>query len=324
MAKLTTTLQSMEKYTTFFKDKPLVCPEQSYLLGVRGFLVIQSFIWVFLQTFVPTTVKDSANPHGPLYQEILRKTLSVLFWNETMIYSATILLSARVICISFLTAPSQTVAASSIFRRGIRLWFPTVVSLAIIKAIFSSISTSYITEFKTATDNLSITTPYEIPNALAYFNSVFDVFWVTGKFNDQAANYAFPTQTLWIVSVIFEQSYTVYMTMLIIPYTRKEWRVLGGVLFILTAWWVQSWAWYTITGMLLADSVMNMDFKSLSKEGIPLGKWSYWNRFKSLVLPSWVIYAIFCVAGLLGCSCSTCGLTGDLILRTRRSESIVV
>jgi hypothetical protein len=289
----------MEKITSFYKEKPLACPSQSYLLGLRGLLVLQSFLWVFLRTFVPATVKDSSNPDGPLYQILLRKTLSVLFWNETMIYSSIILLSARTICIPFLATPSRSIAASSIFRRGIRLWFPAAVSLALIKIISSCISLSNITAFATAIGNHSLTTPYEIPNALAYFNAVFNIFWVTDRFNLQAASKAFPTQTLWIVSVIFEQSYTVYMTMIIIPYTRKEWRVLGGVTFILTAWWVQSWAWYTITGMVLADAVMNMDFKMLSKEGIPLGRWSYWNRFNKVAFPSWFVYGILCIAGLL-------------------------
>ena len=53
-----------------------------YLMGVRGLLAIQSFLWVFLTTFVPTAVKDSQNPTGPGYQIFLRKILSVIFWND--------------------------------------------------------------------------------------------------------------------------------------------------------------------------------------------------------------------------------------------------
>jgi hypothetical protein len=173
------TIEKLAPTKTLFSEHPVSDPSQTYLLGVRGFLVIQSFLWVFLRTFVLTAVKDSQDPYGPLYLEILRKTLSVLFWNETLIYSAIILLSARTICIPFLAAKSRTVAASSIFRRGIRLWFPTAVALAIVKGIFSSMSTSYITDFATATNNHSIDTLYELPNALAYFNSIFNIFWVT-------------------------------------------------------------------------------------------------------------------------------------------------
>merc|ERR1712054_32137 len=34
---------------------------QDYLIGVRGCLAIMSFLWVFLQTFVPAAVAHSAN-----------------------------------------------------------------------------------------------------------------------------------------------------------------------------------------------------------------------------------------------------------------------
>jgi hypothetical protein len=63
-------------------------------------------------------------------------------------------------------------------------------------------------------------------------------------------------------------SFTIYMTMVIIPYTRRSWRVKGAFFFIITAWWVQSWAWYSITGLLLADVTTNMDFKVKAQRGI--------------------------------------------------------
>jgi len=265
--------------------------EQGYLLGLRGFAVIQSFLWVFLQTFVPVAVKDSANPSGPLYQEILRKTLSVLFWNESLLYSFFILLSARTICIPFLRNPSKSAVASAVFRRGLRLWFPTAVSLAFVKIVSSSIGFAYIDNFKQQTGNVSINAPYHMPNALAYFNSVFNIFWTTNKFFEQAGNTAFPSQTLWIVNVIYAQSYTVYMTMIIVPYTRNSWRVKAYLCFIVTAWWVQSWAWYSITGLLLADMVMNMQYKERSKRGIRV--------WRGLRCPAWIPCLIVMAAGLV-------------------------
>lgn len=75
---------------------------QGYLLGLRGFLVIQYFPWVFLQTFVPVAVKDSANPLGSTYERVLRQVLSVLIWNDSLIYSSLNILSARTICIPYL------------------------------------------------------------------------------------------------------------------------------------------------------------------------------------------------------------------------------
>ncbi len=264
---------------------------QRYLLGLRGLLVIETFLWVFLQTFLPTSVKNSENASGPAYQVVLRKSLSVLFWNERLIYSSIILLSARTICIPFLKASTRTSIASALFRRGIRLWFPTAVALAIVKLIFSKTGLEYIDTFRTQTGNLSISTPYNIPNTLAYFNSVFNLFWVTRDFFSQSGSTAFPSQTLWIVNVVYQQSYTVYMTMVIIPYTRNSWRVKAFLVFILTAWWVQSWAWYSITGLLLADMVANMDLKTRSKRGIRV--------WKNRRCPSWVAYLLLIAAGLV-------------------------
>lgn len=265
--------------------------DQKYLEGIRGILVIESFLWVFLQTFAPTTVKDANSTTGPRYQTVLRSTLSVLFWNETLIYSTFILISARTICLPFLRKSTKTAVASASFRRGIRLWFPVAVSLAIVKGVFSSTGTDYIEKFKDATGNTSLDTPYNIRGTLAYFNAVFNLFWTTFDFSSQAGSKAFPSGTLWIVNVIYMQSYTIYLTMVIIPYTRSAWRVQAFVLFILTAWWVQSWAWYSITGLLIADAVVNMDFKLKSQRGIPVWK-------TSLRFPTWPVYAVLMAAGL--------------------------
>jgi hypothetical protein len=75
-----------------------------YLTGLKGLFAFQSFIWVCLDTFIPTLVSapsSSLNVPGRTYQVIIRKTLSVFFWNENLIYSAFILLSARCISIPF-------------------------------------------------------------------------------------------------------------------------------------------------------------------------------------------------------------------------------
>ncbi len=267
-------------------------PGTGYLLGLRGFLVIESFLWVFMQTFVPVAVKDSANTSGPNYERILRRTLSVLFWNDSLIYSSFILLSARTICLPFLEDRSKTTVASAIFRRGLRLWFPTAVALAIVKILSSTVGTTYLDQYKQQTGNISFEIPYILPSTLAYFNSVFSLFWVTSRFFDQAGNTAFPSQTLWIVNVIYSQSYTIYLTMIIIPYTRNSWRVKAYVGFILSAWWVQSWAWYSITGLLTADIVSNMQYMAKANHGLKI-----W-RTKARC-PTWIPCLVLMSAGLV-------------------------
>jgi len=266
-------------------------PKQDYLLGVRGLLTIQSFLWIYLQTFAPTTVKGSLNYSGPALHLVLRKTLSVIFWNESLIYSWFIILSARSICIPFMLNLSELSVASSVFRRGLRLLIPTAVGLSIVAIVFDHIDMSYIAEFKDVTGNISFEVPYKLPSFVAYMNSVFNLFWVTQNFASQAGSLAFPGQTLWIVNVLYSQSYTVFMTMVIVPYTRNKWRIKALLLFILTAWWVQSWAWFSITGLLICDMVMNMEFKVHSQRGIRIWKGSR--------LPSWILYLIMMTAGAL-------------------------
>jgi hypothetical protein len=92
--------------------------------------------------------------------------------------------------------------------------------------------------------------------------------------------------------VIFQQSYTVYMAMVVIPYTRSSWRVKVLLIFILSAFWVQSWAWFSITGLLISDMVHNMDFKSKARAGVPIFKTNY-------SLPTCVACILVMAAGLV-------------------------
>ncbi|KAH6629856.1 hypothetical protein C7974DRAFT_194639 [Boeremia exigua] len=263
---------------------------QDYLIGLRGLLVLQSFLFVFFQVFLPTAVPDSKNKDGPLYQIILRKSFSVIFCNESLIYSWIIFLSARTIALPYLGNTTREVCASSVFRRSIRLWLPTFVAFSISVAAFTAADTAYITDFLTQTGNVSTQTPMHMRNFLVYFNSLFDIFWINKQYNTQAASSAFPSGTMWIVSALFQQSYTVYMTMVVVPYTRASWRTKALAVFILSAFWVQSWAWYSVTGLLITDAVLNMDLQVKSRTGIKMGKFS---------VPMWPLYAAFVLTGIV-------------------------
>lgn len=263
---------------------------QDYVIGLRGVVVLQSFLFVFFQVFLPTAVPDSENEDGPPYQIILRKSFSVIFLNESLIYSWIIFLSARTIALPYLGNTTREICASSIFRRSVRLWIPTFAAFSVAVAAFSATDTEYISDYFSRTGNISTETPMRMRNFLVYFNSLFDIFWVNKGYSYQAANKAFPSGTFWIVSLLFQQSYTVYMTMIIVPYTRVSWRVKALTVFILSAFWVQSWAWYSVTGLLIADAVLNMDLKVKSRSGIKIGKFS---------VPMWPLYAAFFLTGII-------------------------
>lgn len=277
--------------------------EQEYLVGFRGILVIQAFLWMFLTTFAPATVYASAYQDGPHGQVIVRKVLSVLFWNEYMLYGSIIFLSARSIAIPFFRNPKPETIARSLLTRSLSLCIPVAICLAIIKGAFT---TSFLTELTTFNDgnpdNLTLEVPYKLPTTLSYWNSVFELFWKTHGFESQSGSYAFPTQTLWLINAIYIQSYTVYMTMVIVPHTRPRWRVQFAVPFVVAAWWCNSWAWYTISGLLICDMVMHMDFKQNAQLGVPI-------QFRGMAwrtadgrprrIPTWVFGGLLLVGGFL-------------------------
>ncbi|KAF2732264.1 hypothetical protein EJ04DRAFT_578516 [Polyplosphaeria fusca] len=280
------------RFSGFISSQPDAnrIPSQDYLIGLRGVFVVQCFMFVFFQTFAPAAVPDSKNTEGPKSQVVLRKVIGVLLWNESLIYSWIIFLSARTLCLPFLSNPSRQICASQIFRRAMRIGIPVFVAFSLSAAAFSTTSTQYISDFMQLTGNISTNVPFRMRNFLVYFNSLFDLFWLNKWYSSQAGNQAFPSGTLWIVSVLFQQSYTVFMTMITIPYTRTSWRVKAFLTFIITAWWVQSWAWYSITGLLIADVVLNMNFQAKSQAGFKIG-----NRR----IPVWPLYAVLIFVGFL-------------------------
>ncbi|CAN9394583.1 unnamed protein product [Alternaria alternata] len=222
--------------------------DQNYLIGLRGLLVFQSFLFVFFQTFLPAALPDSKNVDGPTYQVVLRKSFSVLFANEALIYSWIIFLSARTICLPYLANKTR-------------------------EQPVSTSSTDYISEFLASTGNISTIAPMRLRNFLLYFNSLFEIFWSTS-----ATLVKLPT------------IYTVYITMIIVPNTRTSWRVKAMLAFIVAAFWVQSWAWYSVTGLIIADAVLNMDFQFRSLKGFKIGNFG---------IPVWPLYAIMVVTGVI-------------------------
>jgi hypothetical protein len=241
---------------------------QDYLLGVRGCLAIMTFLWMFMQTFAPAAVDASAQTDGAVYQLALRKSLSVLFWNESLIYSSIIFLSARTICLPFLLNPTKVSLASSVFRRPIKMFPPVAATLILCYILFTkALGKDYLSTFSALPESdPDASDIYALPSSLVNFNALVMIFFTSNSLSYQAGSWAFPTQTLWIVTAVFQQSYTVFTTMVIIPFTRKTWRLYGAALFILSAWWVYSWAWFSISGLLFADLVLNMDFKAKAQQ----------------------------------------------------------
>lgn len=222
---------------------------------------------------------------------MLRKVLEPLLWDESFIFCFFILLSARTVSISFLQSVDSSNYARSLISRPIRMGIPLGVGLAISCAIFGTINTDYLIQFATLTGNPRLRAPQQPPSGLACFNSIWNLLWVTKDYSLQSGNLAFPSWTLWVPSAIYLQSYTVYMLMIILPFSRPSWHINGLFMFAFGSWWFNSWGWYSATGLFLADVAINPPLRSSLMRGLQ----SSGGRIN---LPYWLLSCISILVGL--------------------------
>jgi len=263
---------------------------QGYLTGLRGILVIQSFVWLFFQTFIPALVSH-AETRQPFYQVVLRKAFSPVLWEPSLLYSFFIILSARTVCIHFLQDASTPKFARSLISRPIRIGVPISIALAISMAVFSTIDTSYISQAASAMENSILKEPAKAADATIGFNSIYNILWVYRDFSTQMGNKLWPSETLWTVSLVYYQSYTVYAFMVILPFTRPGWHLQGLIWFGLGSFWFNTWGWYSAIGLLVADLSINPALRSALTRGMRVPK-STWR------IPYWAISILFILAGL--------------------------
>ncbi|KAI4743065.1 hypothetical protein E4T50_06542 [Aureobasidium sp. EXF-12298] len=274
---------------TFSSKGSTTTQQQDYLYGLRGVLVIESFLWLFLKTFVPAVVTNEVS--GPAHQVIVRKIFSVLFWNESLISSFFIILSARSICISFLQEPTAKAFARSLLTRPLRIGIPLAFALAFSISIFSSTSTVYIDVAAQALKNPDLAIPTMPSNAIASFNTIWDVLWIVRDFGKQMANQAFPGATMWAPSLIYSQSYTTYIAMVILPFTRASWHVQAVTMFSIGSFWFNSWGWYSAAGLFVADVSQNHDLRARLGRGIKISE--------SVSFPYWILAILSVAVGLV-------------------------
>jgi hypothetical protein len=243
----------------------------AHIYGLRGVLAISALLWVYFQTFIPTVVADPGfETPGPTYQKIIRIVFGTLLWDETLIQSFFFALSARSICIRFLKDPKPATFSGSIVRRIIRMVIGVGVASAITSGIFHAIGTDTVKVFKETLPNKSSQSIATPESALQVFNSVFNIFWVVRGYYHQAANRFWPTATMWGVSLIYQQSWTIYFLMVILPYTRVTWHAQGLAVFAAGSFWMCSWGWYDAAGLLLAQYVINPKLQGRLTEGMKI------------------------------------------------------
>ena len=163
---------------------------------------------------------------------------------------------------------------------------PLAVGLALSCIIFSTINTTYLEDFARLNGNPYLRAPEKPVSALACFNSIWDLLWVTKDYSMQMGNLAFPSWTLWVPSAIYLQSYTVYIFMVILPYSRPTWHITGLLMFAFGSWWFNSWGWYSATGLFLADIAVNTPLRTAFFRG-------WVNQRDTVRMPYWALAMVF-------------------------------
>lgn len=266
--------------------KPTI--SQPYLIGLRGVVALSSLLWLFLQTFAPATVSHTS---GATWQYIIRDVFASIFWNQSLICAFFIILSARTACIPFLSNPCAATLAGSLMRRPLRIGLSISIASAVGIIVFSQIGTSYFATFNSLLPGSTVKAPTTPPTRLAGFLSIYNLLWLTKNFAAQAANQLWPSNTMWVPSLIYYQSYTVYILMVLLPFTRPAWHAQGLFLFACGSFWLNTWGWYSATGLLIADYVMKPELRKVFKAGFGITQ--------NFSLPVWFPASVSILAGLV-------------------------
>lgn len=122
-------------------------------------------------------------------------------------------------------------------------------------------------------------------SALEYWNSIAAFFFAGYEFSyyDRAFAFIPPAGVDWILPIIFQQTYTCITLAYILPYTRLQAKVIGYLSFGLICYWVGSWTWYSITGLLLCE--FSIVYSQLTPSSFPL---RFRQKGRTFRIPLWI------------------------------------
>ncbi|KAJ1025146.1 hypothetical protein NDA16_002652 [Ustilago loliicola] len=282
--------------------RPARSSRLAYLEGLRGVLGLQVLIWTFFRIFAPAVVADrdvdGVYPAAflsvaPQWQTILRKALSPLLFDRELQAALFVILSGRASLQTFIERRVATGLSGPAFKRPFRFLIPVVVTLCMVTLVIGVNGFRYAPEVSEALQNQLAMPAAQWGSALEFFNSVFFFFSTSVYYKTaRATQFIPPAGTLWIIPVLFQQTYVLIILAFALPYTVLRYKNLGMILLILTTAWVGRWSWYTLTGLLLAEW-STIYLQLLPTKGIPI------NREGSRHIPTWVPGIAFLAIGTL-------------------------
>lgn len=274
----------------------------AYLEGLRGILGLQVLVWTFFRVFAPAVVADrdidgvypaAFLSTAPEWQTVLRKVLSPLLFDGELQAALFVILSGRASLQTFIERRVATGLAGPAFKRPFRFLIPVVVTLCMVTLVIGVNGFRYASETSSALQNQLAQPPAQWGSALEFLNSVFFFFSTPVYYKTaRATQFIAPAGTLWIIPVLFQQTYVLIILAFALPYTVLRYKNLGMILLILTTAWVGRWSWYTLTGLFFSEW-STIYLQLLPSSGIPI------NRQGSRHIPVWLPGIIFVFIGTL-------------------------
>lgn len=272
----------------------------AYLEGLRGILGLQVLVWTFFRIFAPAIVADrdldgvypaAFLSHAPEWQNVLRKALSPLLFDGELQAAMFVILSGRASLHTFVERRVALGLSGAAFKRPFRFLFPMAITLALVSLVIAVNGFRYAPQVSAALENQLAQPPQQFSSALEYFNSILFFFSTQSYFKTARATlFIPPSGTLWIIPMLFQQTYVMIIVAFTLPYTILRYKNLGMILLILTTAWVGRWSWYTLTGLLLAE------WSTVYLQLLP-SNWIPVNRQGNRRIPIWLPGLLFVLLG---------------------------
>jgi len=112
----------------------------------------------------------------------------------------------------------------------------------------------YANEVSNSLANKSAAEPLIWESTITYFNSCVGYLMDFSLMkNTRGSAFLRPANIGWIIPIIFQQTFCISVIAFMLPFVILRWKVLGGILFGLAAWWSGRWVWYSTFSILLAE-----------------------------------------------------------------------
>ncbi|PWN42877.1 hypothetical protein IE81DRAFT_347054 [Ceraceosorus guamensis] len=257
-----------------------------HLDGLKGLIALQAWVYAFFLILCPgvitDTAVDGAQPAafllgGPQWQDKIRTVMSPLLFDGSLQVSFFLVISARFISEGesrFFRNPDIAVLSRSIYLRPHRFVPLVAVAVASTRILLALQAFNSANRWSERLPSLYSVAPASFSSFQEYLYFLTSFFFSTHDHLDYRPDsfYLPPRNTSWALARTFQQSFTVYALLVILPFVRAKDRLGGLAAFALVAAWVGSWAWYSVSGVIISDLCHRGVLQSMSRSSWKVGQ----------------------------------------------------